>query len=58
MTAEEVAELFRLPRPSVYQYARREVDPMPSLKIGRHIRFLRADLESWIAEQRKGRFDA
>lgn len=28
---------------------------LPHLKVGRHIRFLRSDLEAWVIEQRAGR---
>jgi excisionase family DNA binding protein len=28
---------------------------LPHLKVGRHIRFLRTDLEAWVIEQRAGR---
>jgi excisionase family DNA binding protein len=52
MTADHVAELLALPRSSVYEYARREDHPLPSIQIGRHRRFYRSDVESWLAELR------
>jgi excisionase family DNA binding protein len=52
LTAEQVAALLGVPRSSIYEYARRRRDPLPSIEIGRHRRFYRADLERWLAEQR------
>jgi excisionase family DNA binding protein len=51
LTAEEVATLLAVPRSSVYEYARRRVDPLPSLLIGRHRRFDRRTVESWLGAQ-------
>ena len=51
LTAEEVAALLAVPRSSVYEYARRRVDPLPSLLIGRHRRFDRRTVERWLGEQ-------
>ena len=36
LTAEDVAALLAVPQSSVYDYARRQHDPMPSVEIGRH----------------------
>ncbi len=55
MTAAQVAQLLGIPRSSVYEYARREHDPLPTIEIGRHRRFLRSDLEEWLGEQRARR---
>lgn len=51
LTAEEVAALLAVPRSSVYEYARRRTDPLPSLLIGRHRRFDRRTVERWLGEQ-------
>jgi excisionase family DNA binding protein len=51
LRASEVAALLGVPRSSVYEYARRHHDPLPSLAIGRHRRFYRSAIESWIAGQ-------
>ena len=53
LTAEEVARLLRVPRSSVYEYARRRQRPLPFVAIGRHRRFQRRDLERWLAQQRR-----
>jgi excisionase family DNA binding protein len=52
LTATQVAELLAVPRSSVYEYARRPTNPLPSIGIGRHRRFYRSDIESWLAELR------
>lgn len=52
MTAAEVAVLLGVPRSSIYEYARRLHDPLPTIEIGRHRRFLRSDLEQWLTAQR------
>ena len=51
LTADEVAALLAVPRSSVYEYARRRVDPLPSLLIGRHRRFDRQAIERWLGGQ-------
>ncbi len=53
VTADDVARLLRVPRSSVYEYARRRVRPLPSVSIGRHRRSYRSDVEVWLAEQRR-----
>jgi excisionase family DNA binding protein len=50
LTADEVAELLRVPRSTVSDYARRGV--LPSIKIGRHRRFVRSDVASAIERLR------
>ena len=42
LTAEEVAALLHVPRSTVSNYARRGV--LPSIKLGRHRRFVRSDV--------------
>jgi len=46
MTAEQVAYELRMQRSTVEDYGRREV--IPSIKIGRHRRYIRSDLTSLI----------
>ena len=54
LTADDVAELLCIPRSSVYEYARRRTNALPSLLIGRHRRFERAAIEAWLVAQRAG----
>lgn len=46
MTAEEVAYDLRMERSTVEDYGRRQV--LPSIKIGRHRRYIRSDLTTLI----------
>jgi excisionase family DNA binding protein len=48
LTAEQVAALLGVPRSSVYDYARRPNDPLPAVRVGRHVRFHRTALEHWL----------
>jgi excisionase family DNA binding protein len=52
LTAEDVAGLLSVPRTSVYEYARRKHRPLPSVRIGRHRRFERTEIEQWLRTQR------
>ncbi len=45
------AALLAVPRLSVYEYARRRIEPLPSLQIGRHRRFDQRSVECWVARQ-------
>ena len=52
LDAAEAARLLSV-RPSwIYEAVR--AGRLPHLKIGRHIRFLRSDLESWVLTRRVG----
>lgn len=53
LTADEVAELLHIPRSTVSDYARRGV--LPSIKLGRHRRFVRSDVADAIERLRLGR---
>ena len=53
LTADEVAELLHIPRSTVSDYGRRGV--LPSIKLGRHVRFARSDVAEAIEELRLGR---
>lgn len=50
LTADQVAELLQMRRSTVQDYARRGL--LPSLKLGRHRRFVRSDVEAAIARLR------
>jgi excisionase family DNA binding protein len=52
MTASQVADLLHMKRPTVEDYARRRL--LPSLKLGRHRRFVRSDVEAALARLRGG----
>lgn len=46
MTADQVAEILQLRRSTIEDYARRGV--LPSIKLGRHRRFVRSQVEGAI----------
>ena len=48
LTTEEVAAILQIRRSTIEDYARRGV--LPSLKLGRHRRFVRSQVEATIAE--------
>ena len=50
LTSEQVAQLLAMRRSTVEDYARRGV--LPSIKLGRHRRYLRADVVSVIERLR------
>jgi excisionase family DNA binding protein len=52
LTAEEVAELLRLPVSTIYDLAR--TGRLPHLRIGRALRFSQSDLEVHLAESCRG----
>jgi excisionase family DNA binding protein len=56
LTAEEVAELLRLPASTIYELAR--TGRLPHLKIGRALRFSQRDLEAHLAERCRARVSA
>ena len=53
LIAANAAELLGIPRSSVYDYARREHDPLPSAQIGQHILFVLLELVDWVDRQRR-----
>ncbi len=56
LTTDEVAELLHIPRSTVADYARRGV--LPSIKLGRHRRFVRSDVADAIERLRLGQAPA
>ena len=52
LDAEQADVLLGIPRSSVYAYAKR--GQLPHVKIGRHVKFIRADLEQALVERRVG----
>jgi excisionase family DNA binding protein len=53
LTARQVAEYLQIPLRSVYEYAAR--GELPSVHVGRHLRFLRSQLERHLAESARSR---
>lgn len=53
MTADQVAELLLMPVSTVKDYTRRGV--LPSIKLGKHRRFVRSDVQAALDELAGGR---
>lgn len=53
LTLHEVAELLRVPDATVRWWRTQHVGPS-SFKIGRHVRYFRAEVLRWIREQGAG----
>ena len=51
LTVEEVAEWLGVPVGTIYAWRYRSTGPA-SYKVGRHVRFRRADVERWLEDQR------
>ena len=49
--ADFVAAALHVKRKRVYELARRQVDPLPSVRIGGAVRFVLAQVEDWVADQ-------
>ena len=52
LDADHAARLLGVPRSSIYEYARR--GELPHVRIGRHLKFIRSDLERALADRRVG----
>ena len=52
MTSEQVGRLLHMKRTTIEDYARRGM--LPSIKLGRHRRFVRSDVEAVLAQLRGG----
>jgi excisionase family DNA binding protein len=50
LTVDEVAQILRVPRSWVYSH----LDLLPTVRLGRYIRFRRSDIEDFVAEQGRG----
>jgi excisionase family DNA binding protein len=52
MTADEAARLLHVPRSTLYELVRSR--GLPHVKVGRALRFTRADLGAWITQNSYG----
>lgn len=50
LTPADLAELAQVPLGTVYQWSYKGTGPA-SLKLGRHLRFRREDVEAWLQER-------
>ena len=51
LTVDQAAEYVGLSRSTLYQYASARI--IPSLKLGRLLRFDRVDLDAWVDSRRR-----
>ena len=51
LDAESLAKMLCVKRKRIYELARRPDDPLPSVRIGRAVRFVCAQVEQWVAGQ-------
>ena len=53
LTVQEVARLLQVPTSWVYEHTRhRFPDRIPSLKLGKYLRFAEGDIATWLTEKR------
>lgn len=50
LTVEDLADLLKVPQGTIYAWRNRRVGP-PGLKVGKHLRFRRADVARWLDQQ-------
>lgn len=50
LSPEQLAEYLNLPLGTIYQWRTRGVGP-PGMKLGRHVRFRKVDVDMWLALQ-------
>lgn len=50
LSPEGLATWLELPVSTIYEWRYKRVGP-PGVKVGRHVRFRRADVERWLAER-------
>lgn len=55
LTAADAAAVLSVRTSWIYDAARS--GELPCVRIGKHVRFLRSDLERFVAEHRRGRFE-
>ena len=53
MTVEDVADYLRVPRSSVYKLA--QTGELPGRKVGKHWRFHRKTMESWLSDRKSNK---
>ena len=51
LTPEEVAKLLKVPRGTIYKWVHQR--KIPHLKVGKHLRFVKAEVLEWVEEQRR-----
>ena len=50
MTTEQLAEFLQVPLATLYQWRHKGTGPK-GMKVGKHVRYRRADVEAWLETQ-------
>jgi excisionase family DNA binding protein len=50
LTPEDLAEMFNVPKETVYQWRRKRTGP-PGFRVGRHLRYDLAAVLAWVAKR-------
>ncbi|MGN9786626.1 helix-turn-helix domain-containing protein [Nonomuraea diastatica] len=50
LTPEDLAEMFNVPKETVYQWRRKRTGP-PGFRVGRHLRYDLTAVLAWVAKQ-------
>ena len=53
LTVQELAEYLQLPVQTIYRWRAMQGGP-PGYRVGRHVRFDAAEVDSWLRERRDG----
>ena len=54
LTIDELTEMLTLPKSFIYEHTRKgSTDPIPVFRFGKHLRFKRQDIDTWIEKHRK-----
>ncbi|NEB76447.1 helix-turn-helix domain-containing protein [Streptomyces sp. SID14478] len=51
LTADDIAEIFEVPKETVYQWRKKRVGP-PGFRIGKHIRYDPADVRAYVTQRK------
>ncbi|MFE3180169.1 helix-turn-helix transcriptional regulator [Streptomyces violascens] len=57
LTPEDIAEIFEVPKETVYQWRKKRVGP-PGFRIGKHVRYDPAEVLAYVAERKNADRDA
>lgn len=57
LTPEDIAEIFDVPKETVYQWRRKRTGP-PGFRIGKHVRYDPADVRAYVTQRKSADQDA
>lgn len=50
LSPEDLAEEFKVPVTTIYGWRQKRYGPQ-GIRVGRHVRYLRSEIERWVADQ-------